>query len=193
MKTLVSEEVQNVLPKPSASESQLQETALSETEGKVAQHPLSEQVEAIQNSDFRVEEGELSEAAYQVRVNAKHGALREDIFQAGLEARYAPEDGHRIIQEASLRNGDGDIVRDPESGSYRRVDYAVIKDDVATDLFEITSPTAPKEAQMDKERRIRESSDIFVRDPDTGELYEVSPEVKTRVVRIDLNEYGYQV
>jgi hypothetical protein len=65
------------------------------------------------------------------------------------------------------------IVKDPDTGTARRVDHAVIKDGQAR-TFETTGPSVKKDSQIDRERRIRDSGGTFVRNRDTGRLCEVS-------------------
>ncbi len=116
--------------------------------------------------------------------NKEDGIQREVQFHDWLNEKYPPEDGYKIIRESYLRDQYGNIVRDTVTGEGRRIDYVVVdKNGKVVDAFEVTSPTASKETQMSKEGRIRDNGGHFVKDPDTGQLYDVS-EVSTKITRI---------
>ena len=66
---------------------------------------------------------------------------------------FVTEDGYEIISEAYLRDKDGNIVKDPETNSARRIDFVVVKDGKVVDSVEVTSKTASKEEQSAKEDR----------------------------------------
>ena len=59
----------------------------------------------------------------------------------------------------------------------------VVKDGKVVDSIEVTSKTAPKEAQSAKEERIRENGGNYIKDPDTGELIRIPDSVHTRIER----------
>lgn len=101
-----------------------------------------------------------------------------------LEDRYPESEGYKVIKEAYLRDKDGNIVRDPEPPyKARRIDFVVVKDGKVVDSIEVTSKTAPKEAQSAKEERIRENGGNYIKDPDTGELIRIPDSVHTRIER----------
>ena len=53
------------------------------------------------------------------------------------------------------------------------------------DSVEVTSKTAPKDAQSAKEERIRENGGNYVKDPETGEFIRMPDSVHTRIERRD--------
>lgn len=116
--------------------------------------------------------------------NKKEGCRREDEVGKELEDRYPESEGYKVIKEAYLRDKDGNIVRDPEPPyKARRIDFVVVKDGKVVDSIEVTSKTAPKEAQSAKEERIRENGGNYIKDPDTGELIRIPDSVHTRIER----------
>lgn len=116
--------------------------------------------------------------------NKQDGLEREREVQKELEKQYPPEDGYEIISEAYLRDKDGNIVRDPETGEARRIDFVVVKDGKVVDSIEVTSKTADKTQQTAKEDRIRDAGGNYVRDKN-GNLVEIPSNVKTRIERKD--------
>ena len=102
--------------------------------------------------------------------NAASGARRER--QVAAELRR--ENPHARVQNQSmLRDRNGKIVRDPQTGRGRRVDHAIIRDGRARTV-ETTSPTASKDAQQARERRILDAGGNHVRDRQTGRLCRVA-------------------
>ena len=87
--------------------------------------------------------------------NKQDGLEREREVRGELEKKYPPEDGYEIISESYLRDENGKIVRDPETGEARRIDFVVVKDGKVVDSIEVTSKTADKTQQSAKEDRIR--------------------------------------
>jgi hypothetical protein len=114
--------------------------------------------------------------------NKMDGLEREKEVAEELQKKYPPEEGYEIIPEAYLRDKDGNIVRDPETGEARRVDFVVVKDGKVVDSVEVTSKTADKTEQSAKENRIRETGGNYVRDS-AGNLVEMPADVKTRIER----------
>ena len=98
--------------------------------------------------------------------------------------KYPPEEGYEIISEAYLRDADGNIVKDPETGKARRIDFVVVKDGKVIDSIEVTSKTADKSDQLAKENRIREFGGNYIRD-NNGNLIKIPSSVQTRVERRD--------
>jgi hypothetical protein len=82
-----------------------------------------------------------------------------------------------------LRDKDGNIVKDSETGEARRIDFTITKDGEVIKSVEVTSETAPKEVQVAKEDRIRNEGGNFIKDRDTGQLAEIPKENKTEVWR----------
>lgn len=114
--------------------------------------------------------------------NKMDGLEREKEVAEELQKKYPPEEGYEIIPEAYLRDKDGNIVRDPETGEARRVDFVVVKDGKVVDSVEVTSKTADKTEQSAKENRIRETGGNYVRDS-AGNLVEMPADVQTRIER----------
>jgi hypothetical protein len=64
-------------------------------------------------------------------------------------------------------------VKDPISEERRRVDTVVIEDGKAQ-TFEVTSPTADKTKQIEKEINIHTEGGVFIRDRATRDLIPVN-------------------
>lgn len=116
--------------------------------------------------------------------NKIDGLKREKEVFEELKKKYRSEDGFTIIPEAYLRDKEGKIVRDPQTGEARRVDFVVVKDGSVVDSIEVTSKTADKTFQFDKEDRIRESGGNYIRD-NNGNLAVFPSSVKTKIERRD--------
>lgn len=114
--------------------------------------------------------------------NKTDGLAREKEVAEELEKKYPKEEGYEIISEAYLRDKDGNIVRDPETGEARRIDFVVVKDGKVVDSVEVTSKTADKTAQNAKEKRIRDAGGNYIRD-NNGNLVEIPSSVQTRIER----------
>lgn len=87
-----------------------------------------------------------------------------------------------VLTERYRRDVDGKIVKDPDTGERRRLDCVVV-DGQCGYATEITSPTADKQLQIGKERRIREEGGIYVKNPNTGKLIEI--ENISEVIRLE--------
>lgn len=116
--------------------------------------------------------------------NKKDGLEREKEVAEELSKKYPPEEGYEIIPESYLRDENGNIVRDPETGEARRIDFVVVKDGKVVDSVEVTSKTADKTEQSAKEDRIRDAGGNYVRDS-AGNLVEIPSDVRTRIERRD--------
>ncbi|WP_278929175.1 RHS repeat-associated core domain-containing protein, partial [Pseudomonas qingdaonensis] len=101
--------------------------------------------------------------------NAVEGDRRHQEFNAEMRIKHP---NATIQSECYLRDSNGRSVKDPETGERRRVDTAIIEGGAAT-THEVTSMSADKRDQIDKERRIREAGGVFVKDRSTGELVPV--------------------
>ena len=121
-----------------------------------------------------------AEIAYK---NKMDGCRREDSVEEELKKQYPESSGYKIIKEAYLRDKDGNIVKDPETGQARRIDFVVVKNGKVVDSVEVTSKTASKDAQSAKEERIRENGGNYIKDPSTGELVRMPDSVHTRIER----------
>lgn len=114
--------------------------------------------------------------------NKEDGLAREKEVQEELENKYPPEQGYQIVSEAYLRDENGNIVKDPETGTARRIDFVVVKDGKVVDSIEVTSTTADKTEQTAKENRIRQNGGNYIRDND-GNLVKIPDDVTTRIER----------
>ncbi|CAI8880618.1 Rhs family protein [Pseudomonas sp. IT-P74] len=103
--------------------------------------------------------------------NKVAGSAREARAKAIFEKRYGKKN---VLGERYLRNAEGKIVKDPLTGEGRRVDFVVKNTDGSGTAKEITNLTASKFAQLEKEMRIREAGGVFVREPGTKKLIEVT-------------------
>ena len=114
--------------------------------------------------------------------NKKDGLERERAVEQELREKYPETDGYEILPETYLRDKDGKMAYDPVTGERRRIDFVVVKDDKAVDSVEVTSMTAPKDAQTGKENRIRDAGGNYVKDKE-GNLIEIPESVRTRIER----------
>lgn len=153
--------------------------------------PLQSSMEVIENSSLEslkaenelVQENINEARAEQLEKNREDGANREEQALESLNKEFPEEDGYKIEREQYLRDKDGNIVKDSETGEARRVDFVVIKDGKVVKSIEVTSETAPKDAQIAKEERIRDAGGNFIKDRDTGQLVEIPKDVQTEVRR----------
>jgi len=158
---------------------------------KVKDSPLQNSMKSIENSSLEsvktqnklLIEKINAEKIEQIERNRLAGANREELAYKELQKEFPESDGYQIEREQYLRNKDGKIIKDSETGEARRIDFVVIKDGEVVRSFEVTSKTAPKEIQMAKENRIRNEGGNFIKNRDTGELIKVPNNVKTEVRR----------
>ena len=166
------------------------ETTAEAREAIIGENGLTQQIdstkfESIEAVDARNEailEAPPSEPS-QIEMNGINGVIREIVAFEELERECPPEDGFHIESECCLRDEDGIIVRDPETGESRRVDFVAIKDGEVKRSIEVTSETADKTKQLEKEERIRDAGGNYVMDRKTGELAPYAPGVKTEIWR----------
>lgn len=116
--------------------------------------------------------------------NKLDGLEREKQVEEELREKYPEEEGYTILAEVYLRDKDGKIVKDPETGEARRIDFVVVKDGKVVDSVEVTSKSADKTEQTAKENRIRESGGSYIKD-ENGNLIKIPDDVKTRIERRD--------
>lgn len=116
--------------------------------------------------------------------NKLDGIAREKDVRSELIEKYPESQGYNIVGEAYLRDKDGNIVRDPNTGHARRIDFVVIKDGKAVNSIEVTSKTADKTSQMAKEERIRRAGGNFIKDTN-GNLTIIPSNVHTQIERRD--------
>ena len=120
--------------------------------------------------------------------NKELGIFREQRVQAKLESRFGKEN---VLREKLLLDKNGNKIIDPITEKGRRIDFIVLNNDgTAKFSVEVTSRnqvrTGGKIQQIQKENRIRREGGIFVRDPDSGRLIDVS-KVRTRIVGVEPN------
>lgn len=126
----------------------------------------------------------------QVEKNREDGRNREKDVEKELQDSYPESEGYSIQSEMYLRDADGNRVKDPETGETRRIDFVVIKidfvvieDGKVVDMIEVTSMTAPKDAQIAKEERIRDAGGNYVQCRETGKLFEIPRDLETKIER----------
>lgn len=127
---------------------------------------------------------DVSEYSENIIKNKLDGLERENDVEKELKEKYPESEGYTVESEKPLRDENGNIVRDPETGEYRRIDFVVIKDGEVVDMVEVTSKTADKTEQTNKENRIRENGGNYIR-TDDGELVRIPDNVNTRIERRD--------
>ena len=115
--------------------------------------------------------------------NKIDGLRREKEVENELREKHPESQGYKILPECYLRDCDGKIVKDFESHESRRIDFVVTRNGEVVDTIEVTSLSAPKEAQMSKEKNIRAIGGTYIRDPDTRQLMRISDDIKTRIER----------
>ena len=119
----------------------------------------------------------------QIKKNREDGANRENAAHKELQGEFSEEEGYKIEREQYLRDKDGNIVKDPETSEARRIDFTVFRDGQIVKNIEITSETAHKDAQIAKEERIRDVGGNFIKDRDSGQLFEIPKNIQTEVRR----------
>ena len=156
------------------------EEKLEQDSTKTSGNPTSEGVEP--NGD--VSGADDAKDVKEPIKNKIDGLAREKEVSDELNEKYPPEKGYQVVSEAYLRDKDGNIVKDPISGTARRIDFVVVKDGKVVDSIEVTSKTADKTEQSAKEERIREAGGNYIRDND-GNLVEIPSYVQTHIERRD--------
>ena len=114
--------------------------------------------------------------------NKVAGDAREAIAKTWLENKFP---NAKILSERYIRDIKGKSVKDT-FGSRRRLDFVVVEDGKVKGVYEVTSPTADKTAQMVKEADIRSNGGTHVKEPGkNGALYDIS-KVETERLDVDL-------
>ncbi|MDR3503933.1 MAG: hypothetical protein P4L79_15285 [Legionella sp.] len=157
----------------------------------IKESPLQECMETIENSCLErlkaqndlTAENVRAEKIEQIEKNREDGANREELAYQELQKEFPEEEGYKIEREQYLRDENGNIVKDPETGEARRIDFVVFKDGKVVKTIEVTSETAPKDAQTAKEERIRDAGGNFIKDRDSGQLVEIPKDTITEVRR----------
>ncbi len=135
------------------------------------------------NSSYK-ESGEnhLREVSDNCIENKVDGLRREKETEEELNKKYPEKDGYTVLSEQYLRNENGEIVKDSETGSARRIDFVVVKDGKVVDSVEVTSLTADKNDQTAKEERIRDAGGNYIKMED-GALADIPDNLHTRIDR----------
>jgi hypothetical protein len=128
------------------------------------------------NRDIKAADIKREAQRAQIATNAKDGAQRERDFVKELQAKYPSAS---IQSQTYLRDKDGKIVRDPVTGEARRVDVVVVRGRQGI-AFEVTSRTADKTRQSEKDARIRSSGGNYFRDRTSGNMMKLD---RTRIER----------
>lgn len=135
-------------------------------------------------TDVGKEAGKIGEETSQIEKNRLDGLERERTVHSELVEKYPESEGYQVHEQRYLLDADGKIVKDPLTGEKRRIDFVVSKDGEVIDSVEVTSETAPKELQLDKEERIREAGGNYIQNRSTGEPIRFGEGVQTRVRRL---------
>ena len=105
--------------------------------------------------------------------NKQDGLEREKEVFEKLISKFGEEN---VLKEQYLRNKAGEIIKDPVTGTARRIDFIVTKGKEVIRSIEVTSLTADKAAQTGKELRILKQAiddgGVFIKNMKTGEMYE---------------------
>jgi hypothetical protein len=148
---------------------------------------------AIHFPDRGMIEGDAPEAAKdlptteqkEIIPNKEDGDRRQREVGEELKEKYPESEGYQVLPERELCDENGNSVRDPETGQKRRIDYVVLdKDGNVVDCVEVTSKTADKTKQIEKENRIKENGGNYVRDKD-GKTHRIPDDMQTRIERRD--------
>jgi len=118
--------------------------------------------------------------------NKVDGNAREVIARDWLQQRHPNAE---ILSERYLRDIDGKSVRDIDiaGGSRRRLDFVVIENGKVVGVYEVTSKTARKTAQIEKERIIKGRGGTYIKESGRkGKLYNIFG-VETTRLNVDLN------
>ena len=144
------------------------------SEGKVFDKPMSEYDKPLSLD---------SEQMGLIIQNKQDGTRREDEVENDLKNKYPESEGYTILREVYLRDESGNIVKDPVTGEARRIDFVVVdKNGNPIDCIEVTSKTADKTVQSEKEQRIRDNGGNYVKLPD-GSLTKIPDNIQTRIER----------
>lgn len=158
-------------------------TEIKETTSKLAE--LSKGYETLPNRELNKSleiSRNLDNLLEGILPNKEEGLRREAEVEEELEKKYPESDGYEIVSEAYLRDSDGKIVQDFETGAARRIDFVVVKDNQVVDSIEVTSETADKTGQIAKEERIREAGGNYIRTSD-GSLAKYPDNLHTTIER----------
>lgn len=135
--------------------------------------------EGLLDSPHKLEDLEIIKSPIKNKIE---GMRREREIENELKEKYPEFEGYKIESEVYLRDGKGEIAKDPETREARRVDFVVTKDGKAIDSIEVTSETADKREQSAKEDRIRENGGNYIKDSQ-GNLIRILDSIRTRIER----------
>lgn len=155
----------------------------TDEDGMIVSIEKADEGKALNREIDKSDEGNDVKEAQPIQ-NKIDGMAREKEVEEELKEKYPESEGYEILSEVYLRDKDGNIVRDPETGEARRIDFVVVKDGKVVDSVEVTSKTADKTEQTAKEERIRDEGGNYVRD-NNGNLVEIPKDVTTRIERRD--------
>jgi len=105
-----------------------------------------------------------------IQANAAAGSQRQKDVAADLQRQYPLAS---VQNEQYLRDKNGKIVIDPNTGTSRRIDHVVIQNGAVIDVVETTSLTADKVGQQQHEADTRAAGGLYIRDRNTGSLVQV--------------------
>lgn len=129
-----------------------------------------------------IQEARSSET--QIAQNRADGCRRENEVSNSLANEFPESAGYKVLSERYLLDRNGGFARDPETGKCRRIDFIVVDGDGrACRSLEVTSLAAPKDAQSDKEDRIRGAGGTFIRDPESQLLIDIT-HIPTEIIRL---------
>jgi RHS repeat-associated protein len=112
--------------------------------------------------------------------NKREGDRRENEVFNDLKSQYPC---CQILKQRRLRDSNGRTVIDPVTGSYRILDFVVVCNGRVVEIIEVTSPTAPKKKQRQKESRIRKGGGKYVKFPGKGGDCLCTTGAKRRTIR----------
>lgn len=148
---------------------------------------LSKDYPMLSDKELRTPVGSLDRSPlrdylFEIIPNKENGLRRELEVEGDLQKKYPDSNNCTIIREAYLRDENGNIVKDPVTGSARRIDFVVIKNGRVVESVEVTSPTADKSEQVAKENRIRENGGCYIRN-ENGDLVKLPNDIQTKIER----------
>lgn len=158
-------------------------TEIKETVSMLAE--LSKGYETLPNRELNKSLGisrSLDNFQEGILPNKEEGLRREAEVEDELEKKYPESEKYEIVSEAYLRDSEGKIVQDSETGEARRIDFVVVKDGQVVDSIEVTSETADKTGQTAKEERIREAGGNYIKTSD-GFLAKYPDDLHTTIER----------
>lgn len=130
-------------------------TEIKETTSTLAE--LSKEFEPLSNRELNKSldiSRSLDNFSEGILPNKEEGLRREAEVEEELEKKYPESEGYEIVSEAYLRDSEGKIVRDPETGEARRIDFVVVKDGKVVDSIEVTSETETKQVKQQKKNAL---------------------------------------